>query len=141
MNFSMTPQPRLNLTSLSSLRVSRHQIPHRALIPNTSIRNKLFLIYHSCLPSSATASTIETHLKAAGFGGENNPGRVEPVVEKGDVIVVPAGVGHRLLDDFGSGFEMVGSYPKGKHKVKDIADLGWFKKDPLYGDEGPTLQK
>ena len=67
------------------------------------------------------------------------------------MIVVPAGVGHRLLDDFNSNFEMVGSYPKGKHwdmcygkageedKAKTISSLDWFNKDPLYGDEGPAL--
>lgn len=68
------------------------------------------------------------------------------------MIIVPAGVGHRLLDDFNSGFEMVGSYPKGKEwdmcygkkeeesKVNGIVELSWFEKDPLYGDEGPVLQ-
>ncbi|KUJ16834.1 uncharacterized protein LY89DRAFT_65883 [Mollisia scopiformis] len=177
---------RLNLTSLSTLKISRHQIPAHGLIPNTSIQKQPLLIYHSCLPTSATASTIEAHLNAINvvtpqwrytmystthfhstthevlcissgraklcFGGEDNPGRFEPVVEKGDVIIVPAGVGHRLLDDFNSGFEMVGSYPKGKQwdmcygkkgeesKVKGIGELGWFEKDPLYGDEGPVLQ-
>jgi uncharacterized protein YjlB len=86
-----------------------------------------------------------------GFGGETNPGRLEVSVEKGDVIIIPAGVGHRLQDDFGSGFEMVGSYPKGRSwdmcygkageedKVKRINELGWFESDPLYGDNGPTL--
>ena len=43
------------------------------------------------------------------FGGEHNAERVEPVVERGDVIVVPAGVAHRLLDDIDGGFNMVGS--------------------------------
>ena len=86
-----------------------------------------------------------------GFGGEDNTSRVEASVSKGDVIIVPAGVGHMLLDDFNSGFEMVGSYPKGKswdmcygkadeeERVKGIASLGWFEKDPLYGDDGPTV--
>lgn len=86
------------------------------------------------------------------FGGEDNPGRVEPVVERGDVIIVPAGVAHRLLEDRTGGFEMVGSYPPGhdwdmcygqrgeEAKVKDIAKLAWFKKDPIYGDEGPALE-
>jgi len=85
------------------------------------------------------------------FGGELNSGRVEPVVEKGDVMVVPAGVGHRLLEDYG-GFEMVGSYPKdakewdmcyGKEaeseKIEAIKKLDWFDMDPLYGSEGPVL--
>ena len=73
------------------------------------------------------------------------------MVQTGDVMVVPAGVAHRLLEDVEGGFNMVGSYPKGKswdmcygneeegEKVKGIARLGWFEKDPVYGDEGPTL--
>jgi len=86
------------------------------------------------------------------FGGEDNPARIEPVLSKGDVVVVPAGVGHRLLEDrSGGSFQMVGSYPVGKHwdmcygrageesKVKAIESLGWFNRDPIYGDEGPAL--
>jgi len=85
------------------------------------------------------------------FGGEENEGRVEPVLEKGDVVVVPAGVGHRLLEDDGN-FQMVGSYPVGKSwdmcygrageeaKVKAIEGLDWLERDPLYGDDGPSLK-
>lgn len=85
------------------------------------------------------------------FGHEENPERVEPLVEKGDVMVVPAGVAHRLLEDLEGGFEMVGSYPKGaswdmcygregeEKKVWGIKGLGWFERDPVYGDEGPVL--
>ena len=47
------------------------------------------------------------------FGGEENPSKVESVLSKGDVVVLPAGVGHRLLEDIDGEFEMVGSYPKG----------------------------
>lgn len=84
------------------------------------------------------------------FGHEENEGRVEPILEKGDVVIVPAGVGHRLVQDYG-GFQMVGSYPKGKswdmcygrsgeeEQVKSIANLDWFQKDPIYGDDGPSL--
>ena len=86
------------------------------------------------------------------FGGEENPKKVETVVEKGDVMVVPAGVAHHLLEDIGGGFSMVGSYPIGKSwdmcyghegeedQVKGIGSLGWFQKDPIYGEEGPSLQ-
>lgn len=85
------------------------------------------------------------------FGGEANPNRIEAVVASGDVIVVPAGVGHRLLEDMDGGFEMVGSYPKGKQwdmcygrkgeeeANKRIERLSWFEKDPVYGQEGPVL--
>ena len=31
------------------------------------------------------------------------------------MVIVPAGVGHRLLDDYSSDFEMIGCYPKGKN--------------------------
>ena len=85
------------------------------------------------------------------FGGEENPDRVEPVVQRGDVMVLPAGISHRLLEDLEGGFEMVGSYPRGcswdmcygregeVQKVKDIAGVSWFERDPIYGDEGPVL--
>lgn len=103
------------------------------------------------------------------FGGEGNENAVEVVVGKGDVIVVPAGVGHRLLEEVGGideegsekshgnkegneRFEMVGSYPVGaeqwdmcygkegeEDKVKRIKNVKWFERDPVYGDEGPVL--
>lgn len=68
------------------------------------------------------------------------------------MVIIPAGVGHRLLEDLDGNFEMVGSYPKEKSwdmcygreceedKVKDISGLEWFEKDPLYGDQGPVLE-
>ena len=86
------------------------------------------------------------------FGGEANPGRLEPEVEAGDVVVMPAGVAHRLLVDHDGDFEMVGSYPPGElwdmcygregeeAKVAHIAKLPWFERDPVYGDEGPALE-
>ena len=85
------------------------------------------------------------------FGHENNAERVETVVKEGDVMVVPAGVSHRLLDDMDGGFSMVGSYQRGyswdmcygkegeEDKLKNIRSLGWFDRDPIYGDQGPVL--
>ncbi|KAL4943149.1 hypothetical protein BDV06DRAFT_144919 [Aspergillus oleicola] len=80
------------------------------------------------------------------LGGEDNPHRFEPDVEKGDLIIVPAGVGHRLLMETNGPFKMVGAYPKGKswdmcygraeeedEVRQNIEELGWFKRDPLYG--------
>jgi uncharacterized protein YjlB len=70
-----------------------------------------------------------------GFGGKSNPSKVETTVQKGDVIIIPAGVSHRLLDDFNGDFQMVGSYPHGKilicamgrrkKKRKLTVFLGW----------------
>ncbi|CAM6129040.1 unnamed protein product [Calypogeia fissa] len=88
------------------------------------------------------------------FGGEENPDRVEAEVEKGDAMLVPAGVAHRLMDDLRGGFEMVGSYPKGgpqwdmcygregeEKAVQRISTLEWLKRDPIYGDEGPVVKE
>ena len=85
------------------------------------------------------------------FGHKENSNRVEEILQKGDVIVMPAGVSHRLLEDLEGGFSMVGSYPVGANwdmcygksgeekKVEGIRNLGWFKRDPVYGEEGPVL--
>lgn len=174
----------MSIVPLTSLRVSKHQIPAFKGIPNTSIQGKPLLIYHGAF-ADATASKIEAHLNSIAevtpqwrytmytdthfhsnthevlavangsakccFGHEDNPGRIETVLEKGDVVVLPAGLGHRLIHDFG-GFHMVGSYPTSssgwdmcyghpgeEDKVKAISDLPWFKRDPIYGDHGPTL--
>ncbi|PSR82648.1 hypothetical protein BD289DRAFT_411721 [Coniella lustricola] len=98
------------------------------------------------------------------FGGEANPGKVQTCVCAGDVLVVPAGVGHCLVReeeeeeeegvDAGAGkerFAMIGSYPPGcqwdmcygnegeEEKVEGIKELKWLEKDPVYGEEGPVL--
>ena len=85
------------------------------------------------------------------FGHEDNPDRVEETVARGDIVVIPAGVAHRLMEDLEGGFQMVGSYPKGcswdmafgkegdEEKIKGIEALGWFGKDPVYGDDGPAV--
>ncbi|KAI7338215.1 hypothetical protein KC354_g17518 [Hortaea werneckii] len=85
------------------------------------------------------------------FGHDENEGRVVEEVRKGDVVVVPAGVAHRLMEDVEGGFSMVGSYPKGcnwdmcygqageEAKIEKIKDIPWFTRDPVYGDSGPVL--
>ena len=85
------------------------------------------------------------------FGGESNPGKVETEVKAGDAIVVPAGVGHRLIEDVEGGFQMVGSYPKGcswdmcygrkgeEEKTEAAGKVAWVKSDPLYGEDGPAV--
>jgi uncharacterized protein YjlB len=87
------------------------------------------------------------------FGGDSNPKRVEAEVGAGDVIIIPAGVGHRLKEDLEGGFNMVGAYPRGakgwdmcygREEEEDGAEerikaLPWFERDPVYGDEGPVV--
>lgn len=82
------------------------------------------------------------------FGGEGNSQGVREELSKGDVIVIPAGTGHAMEEEFG-GFSMVGNYPvdaqdwdhctgaEGKEAEDRIKALGWFERDPIYGDEGP----
>lgn len=175
---------KLNLTPLSSLRISAHYIPSHAQLPNTTPHGHPLLIYHSCFPQSTSPSAIESHLPLHGitpqwrytmystshyhsttheilciirgralllFGGESNPGKVEVDVSVGDVVVVPAGVAHRLLKDREGGFEMVGSYPRGcswdmcygkageEQKAEAVGRVEWLEKDPMYGDDGPVL--
>lgn len=84
------------------------------------------------------------------FGSEENPGRVEIEVQKGDAILIPAGVGHLLIKEGDEGF---GSYPVGTSKWdmwygkegedvdQRIGKLHWFEKDPLYGEGGPAVQE
>ncbi|KAI0821349.1 RmlC-like cupin domain-containing protein [Irpex lacteus] len=87
------------------------------------------------------------------FGGETNSGKIEETVKKGDVIVVPAGVAHRLMKAEGEDiFEVVGSYPVGAKSwdmcygrededgvEERIRGLGWFERDSVYGQDGPVL--
>ncbi|KAH9933546.1 hypothetical protein B0H21DRAFT_83443 [Amylocystis lapponica] len=90
------------------------------------------------------------------FGGDANPDAVVAQVEPGDAVIVPAGVAHRMEEDQSGGvFEMVGAYPvQSEHWdmnygrggedhegiVERIREIGWFDRDPFYGDEGPVLQ-
>ncbi len=78
------------------------------------------------------------------LGGEQGQ-RV--TVEAGDVIIIPAGVGHKCLED--NGLKVVGAYPEGrsydlKEGLKDerpeadenIAAVPLPATDPLYGKSG-----
>ncbi|MBW3544458.1 MAG: cupin domain-containing protein [Bacteroidetes bacterium] len=84
------------------------------------------------------------------FGG---PGGQEVEVSKGDMVVIPAGVGHfckKASDDF----KVVGAYPKGqedydvcteqdnlKEKQKNIEKVALPLTDPVGGKKGPLLKE
>ncbi|USP75558.1 hypothetical protein yc1106_02832 [Curvularia clavata] len=176
--------PSINLTPLTSLRLTAYFIPSHALIPNTTPHGHPLIIYHSAFPASTPPSALEAHLPSNGlspqwrytmystthyhsttheflciflgrarllFGGESNPGKVEAEVAAGDAVLVPAGVGHRLVEDVEGGFEMVGSYPKGcswdmcygkegeEDKAQAVGKVKWVERDPLYGEDGPAV--
>lgn len=72
-------------------------------------------------------------------------------VKRGDVIVIPAGVGHKRVNNT-EDFHVVGGYPGGRNwdllkgepgerpkADENIAAVPMPKTDPLYGAEGPLL--
>ncbi|MEJ7840252.1 MAG: cupin domain-containing protein [Rubrobacter sp.] len=83
------------------------------------------------------------------FGGSEGE-TVE--VQAGDVVVIPAGVGHRN-EGSGSDFSVVGAYPRGQENydlrtgeegerpevLENIRNVPMPETDPLFGGEGPLL--
>ncbi len=80
---------------------------------------------------------------------------VELVLQRGDVVLIPAGVGHALIQEIEAPFRMIGSYPKGGDKwdmcigreeeMQDswarIGRLGGWEGDPIYGGKnGPLFE-
>jgi uncharacterized protein YjlB len=75
-------------------------------------------------------------------------------VEAGDVVVIPAGVGHCNRGSK-SGFSVVGAYPRGQESydlrtgeegerpevLENIRDVPLPKSDPLFGEKGLLLQR
>jgi len=81
------------------------------------------------------------------IGGQNG---VELVVETGDVILMPAGVGHYSLDN-STPYQFIGGYPNGADWnlkrsleedpsiLEEIANIPIPKTDPLFGNNGPLF--
>ena len=86
-----------------------------------------------------------------GFGGDSG-GKV--MFRAGDIVVIPAGVGHKRLSDRRDGFTVVGGYPPGQSGVisqpgdyplskakEKIARLELPRGDPVFGPQGPLMEK
>jgi len=85
------------------------------------------------------------------FGG---PAGETVEVEAGDVVMIPAGVGHCNKGSNG-GFSVVGAYPHGQESydlrtgeegerpevLENIRDVALPELDPLYGEKGPLTQR
>ena len=84
-----------------------------------------------------------------GFGGEHG-GKV--IFTAGDVVAIPAGVGHKRLSERRGGFTVVGGYPPGQSGAitragtlsvdqarEPIAALELPRGDPVFGPEGPLI--
>jgi uncharacterized protein YjlB len=85
-----------------------------------------------------------------GFGGDAG---IRAEFRAGDVVVIPAGVGHKRLSERRAGFTVVGGYPPGQNgtitqpgeiardeALRRIASLALPRSDPLMGSEGPLLR-
>jgi uncharacterized protein YjlB len=76
------------------------------------------------------------------LGGEN--GRLFRL-KAGDLLVLPAGVGHRRVGS-DQGLKVVGAYPPGqshfdmKRRGRAIPRVPLPPTDPFYGEEGPLLK-
>lgn len=82
------------------------------------------------------------------FGGE---GGIEVTARPGDVIVLPAGTGHKKLSSKGS-LGVVGAYPDGRHPdlcvakvanaeraAENVARVPLPAADPVFGADGPLF--
>ncbi|MEG9298655.1 cupin domain-containing protein [Mangrovibacillus sp. Mu-81] len=83
------------------------------------------------------------------LGGDKG---VKVNVRKGDVVILPAGTGHKKLNS-SHDFQVVGAYPDGTdYNMKegtlterpqvliDIKQVPLPKLDPVYGDRGPVIK-
>lgn len=115
-----------------------------------SWRNGIYPFHHYHSTSHEVLGVYAGHANVR-LGGEGGGG-IEAVLSVGDVVVIPAGVGHCNLGasaDFG----VVGAYPDGHtwdllrgwpgerpQADENIARLPRPTNDPLYGGEGPLRQ-
>lgn len=103
--------------------------------------------YHSTAHEVLGVASGEAQLMLGG------PSGAEFAAHAGDVIVIPAGVGHIRLRS-SMDFEVVGAYPPGAEwdlltgeegerpqADRNIADVPVPKSDPVYGAKGPLVRK
>lgn len=85
-----------------------------------------------------------------GFGGDAG---IATDIVAGDMVVIPAGVGHKRLSEKRDGFTIVGGYPSGQsgqvlqpgemdpaEARRRIAGLALPHADPMFGNEGPLFK-
>ena len=83
------------------------------------------------------------------FGG---PDGIAVPIERGDVVIIPAGVAHKKVED-ADGFLCLGAYPQGQHYDMNygkegerprvdgnIRNVPLPENDPLYGNDGPLIK-
>ena len=113
-----------------------------------SWRNGIFTFHHYHSTAHEVLGIYAGRVKAQ-FGGQNGQ---KVTAKAGDVIIVPAGVSHKNLDQ-SPDFRCVGAYPEqqspdmqygkpGERPQADqnISSVALPKFDPVYGKNGPLLE-
>jgi uncharacterized protein YjlB len=111
-------------------------------------RNGIFT-YHHYHSTAHEALLVYSGSANVQLGGEAG---VSAAIEAGDVIIIPAGVGHKNLGA-SSDFHCVGAYPPGQNvdmkygkegerprADENIARLALPLTDPVFGKSGPLLE-
>ena len=111
-------------------------------------RNGIF-DYHHYHSTAHEALLVYGGSAKVQLGGE---GGVTETINAGDVLIIPAGVGHRNLGSTGD-FHVVGAYPPDQNvdmkygrpgerpgADQNIARLGMPATDPVFGGDGPLLE-
>ncbi len=105
--------------------------------------------YHHYHSTAHEVLVISNGTARVQFGG---PGGVTVAVEEGDVVIIPAGVAHKKIED-ADGFTCVGAYPDGQQydinygkqderprADENIKRLPLPENDPIYGKDGPLIK-
>jgi len=110
--------------------------------------NGVFDYWHYHVTGHEVLGCVEGEAEI-GFGGDNG-GKV--TFAAGDVVVIPAGVGHKRLSAKRGGFTVVGGYPPGQSgaivaagdmpvteaEIRIVA-LAPPRSDPVFGPKGPLI--
>lgn len=107
--------------------------------------------YHHYHSTSHEVLCVISGSASIAFGGPE--GEVVEV-EAGDVVVIPAGVGHKNEGASGD-FSVIGAYPRGQEAydlrtgeggerpevLENIRSVGLPQADPLHGERGPLVDR
>ena len=125
-------------------------------VPNNPVLPMLLM--RGAIAPGASPEAIAVRLEASGWGGTwvwlaGVPLPPLPPERAGDVVVLPAGTGHRQLEA-SADFAVVGAYPPGQEAYETvraeqphdpttldrIAAVARPRTDPIYGADGPLMQ-
>ncbi|MDQ0428986.1 uncharacterized protein YjlB [Planomicrobium stackebrandtii] len=106
--------------------------------------------YHHYHSNTHEVLGVQSGSATLQIGGEQGK---ELAVAAGDVVLLPAGTGHKKLEA-SKDFKIVGAYPGGvsynlktgepgerPYVLEDIQNTPLPKNDPVFGTEGPVIEK